>query len=138
MSRRPPGGGSAPVVDADLYADEALEDPSEVFARIREAGPVVWLLRHRIHAMGRFDDVRAALRDAELWRSGAGVAANPIANALGTDTTLNSDGETHTVRRRVLMTLQVGPVDGDRARGGRAHLLDAGLQQPVEHLLRQL
>ena len=51
-----------------------------LFARIREAGPVVWLPRHRMYAMGRFDDVRAALRDDDLFLSGNGVAANPIAN----------------------------------------------------------
>lgn len=94
---------SAPVVDADLYADDALADSRELFARIRAAGPVVWLPRHRMFAMGRFDDVRAALRADDVFLSGDGVAANPFANALSHDTTLNSDGETHTARRRVLM-----------------------------------
>lgn len=94
---------TAPVVDADLYADDALADSGELFARIREAGPVVWLPRHRMYAMGRFDDVRAALRADDVFLSGHGVAANPFANALSHDTTLNSDGETHTARRRVLM-----------------------------------
>ncbi|MBJ7328603.1 MAG: cytochrome P450 [Solirubrobacteraceae bacterium] len=94
---------NAPVLDADLYADDVLADSREVFARIREAGPVVWLPRHRMYAMGRHADVREALRDDAGFRSGDGVAANPIANALGQDTTLNSDAEAHTRRRRVLM-----------------------------------
>lgn len=94
---------NAPVIDVDLYADDVLADSREVFARIRDAGPVVWLPRHRMFAMGRFDDVRAALRDDELFTSGHGVAANPLTNALARDTTLNSDGDTHTARRRVLM-----------------------------------
>lgn len=94
---------SAPVLDADLYADDALADSRGLFARIREAGPVVWLPRNGMYAMGRFDDVRDALRDDEVFLSGNGVAANPIANRLGTDTTLNSDGETHSARRKVLM-----------------------------------
>lgn len=94
---------SAPVVDADLYAHETLADSRELFARIRDAGPVVWLPRNRMYAMGRFDDVRAALRDDGLFRSGHGVAANPVTNALARDTTLNSDDEVHTARRRVLM-----------------------------------
>jgi cytochrome P450 len=100
QAERAPG---APAVDADLYSDAALEDSAELFARIREAGPVVWLPRNGMYAMGRFEDVRAALRDDELFLSGGGVAANPIANSLGKDTTLNSDGGTHTARRRVLM-----------------------------------
>jgi cytochrome P450 len=94
---------AAPAIDADLYANAALEDSGELFARIREAGPVVYLPRHRMYALGRFEDVRAALRDDATFLSGGGVAANPLANALGKDTTLNSDGETHTARRRVLM-----------------------------------
>src|SRR5271166_1506506 len=92
-----------PSLEVDLYADSVLRDSSEVFARIRDAGAVVWLPRHRMYAMGRFEDVRAALRDDELFLSGKGVAANPVTNLLGRGTTLFSDGETHNRRRRVLM-----------------------------------
>jgi cytochrome P450 len=93
-----------PVVtlDLDLYADPVLRDSREAFARIREAGPVVWLSRHRMYAMGRFDDVRAALRDDSVFRSGQGIAANRLTNRLGRDTTLISDDDTHTARRQVL------------------------------------
>lgn len=93
-----------PALDLDLYAESALRDSREVFAQIREAGPVVWLPRHKMFAIGRFEDVRAALRDDKVFRSGEGVAANPIANRLGRDTTLFSDDETHNRRRRVLMS----------------------------------
>ena len=92
-----------PVVDLDLYSAAVVEDSAEAFARIREAGPVVWLPRQRMWAMGRFEDVRAALRDDELFTSGRGVAANPITNIAARKTTLFSDGETHVARRKVLM-----------------------------------
>jgi cytochrome P450 len=92
-----------PVVDVDLYAPAVVEDSAAAFAAIREAGPVVWLPRQRMWAMGRFDDVRAALRDDELFLSGRGVAANPITNIAARKTTLFSDGETHVARRKVLM-----------------------------------
>jgi len=92
-----------PDVDLDLYSTEVIEDSREAFARIRDAGPVVWLPRHRMWAIGRFDDVRAALRDDELFASGHGVAANPMTNRAARKTTLFSDGETHSTRRRVLM-----------------------------------
>jgi cytochrome P450 len=98
---RDPGG--APAVDLDLYGAEALQDSSGAFRRIREAGPLVWLPRHRMWAMGRFEDVRDALRDDELLVSGHGVAANPLTNLAARKTTLSSDGETHSTRRRVLM-----------------------------------
>ena len=93
----------APVLDLDLYADAALRDSSEAFARVRETGPVVWLPKHRMYAMGRFEDVRAALRNAAVFRSGEGVAANRLTNRFGRDTTLFSDDETHDTRRKVLM-----------------------------------
>jgi cytochrome P450 len=93
----------APSLDFDLYSPEVIEDSSAAFARIRDAGPVVWLPRHRMWALGRFDDVRAALRDDELFVSGHGVAANPLTNVAARKTTLFSDGEAHSTRRRVLM-----------------------------------
>ena len=97
------GAAAIPSVDGDLYADETIRDSRPLFARIRDAGPVVWLPRNRLHAIGRFDDVRAALRDDATFISGRGVAANPIANRLGRGTTLNSDGDVHDRRRRILM-----------------------------------
>lgn len=95
--------GNAPSLDIDLYAPAALEDSSSIFGAIRDAGPVVWLPRHRMWAMGRFDDVRAALRDDDRFVSGAGVAANRVANRAGRLTTLSSDHEVHARRRKVLM-----------------------------------
>lgn len=62
----------APSLSVNLYADHVLADSRDVFARIREAGPVVWLPRHRMYAIGRFADVRAALRSDAVYRSGAG------------------------------------------------------------------
>mgnify|MGYP003116252797 CR=1 FL=1 len=93
----------APVVDVDLYGDEVVDRPQEVYRRIRDAGPVVWLPRHRMFAIGRFDDVRLALRDDATFRSGKGVGANPVANTLGHYTTLASDDATHMNRRMILM-----------------------------------
>ncbi|GAA2059193.1 cytochrome P450 [Williamsia deligens] len=93
----------APVVDVDLYGDEVVDHRDAVYRAIRDAGPVVWLPRHRLFAMGRYDDVRDALRDDATFVSGAGVAANPVANALGHHTVLASDGDTHMTRRMILM-----------------------------------
>jgi cytochrome P450 len=94
---------AAPGVDVDLYSPGVIADSSTAFGEIRDAGPVVWLPRQRMWAMGRFDDVRDALRDDELFISGHGVAANPFTNVAARKTTLFSDGETHVARRRVLM-----------------------------------
>ena len=99
---------STPRLEIDLYADDVLADSRDAFARIRHAGSVVWLPRHRMYAMGRFDDVRAALRDPETFISGHGVAANRLSNRLGRGTTLFSDGALHDSQRRILRE-QLGP-----------------------------
>jgi cytochrome P450 len=93
---------SAQALDLDLYENSVLRDSREAFARIREAGPVVWLPRHRMYAVGRFDDVRAVLRNDQTFVSGKGVAANRLTNLLARGTTLFSDGDTHNTRRNVL------------------------------------
>lgn len=103
LRRRGRRGDAGPALDLDLYSDAVVADSAPAFARIRDAGPVVWLPRHRMWAMGRFDEVREALRDGDLFRSGQGVAANPMTNLAARKTTLSSDGETHARRRRVLM-----------------------------------
>ena len=111
---------SAPAVDVDLYADDVVEDSTAAFQRIRDAGPVVRLPRNRLWAMGRFEDVRAALRDDELFASDHGVAANPIGNLGGRKSILFSNGETHATRRNVMMR----PL-GARALAPVAERLDA-------------
>lgn len=103
LARRRRGGAGAPVVDLDLYGDDVVADSAAAFAQIRDAGPVVWLPRNRMWALGRYEDVREALRDDELFISGHGVAANPITNLAARKTTLSSDGAVHSNRRRVLM-----------------------------------
>jgi cytochrome P450 len=124
------GARSAPELDLDLYADEVVEDSSDAFARIRDAGPLVWLPRHRMWAMGRYDDVREALRDDELLISGHGVAANPITNLAARGTTLFSDGDPHATRRKVLMRSL-----GAKAIAPIAERLDAEAEAIVGDLL---
>lgn len=123
-------GTDAPVLDVDLYAPAVLRDSRATFAAIREAGPVVWLPRHRMYAIGRFEDVRAALRNDEVFVSGKGVAANPISNLLGRGTTLFSDGEVHQKRRRVLM----GSL-GAKALQGIQPRVEARAEELIDRLL---
>jgi len=91
------------TLDLDLYGERALADPQATYRAIREAGPAVWLPRNRIWAVGRYADVKAALRNDKVFISGNGVAANGIANRLGRDTVLSSDGEVHARRRGVML-----------------------------------
>ncbi|MBY6537716.1 cytochrome P450 [Rhodococcus sp. BP-349] len=63
----------APVSDADPYDLEILADPSTFHRHLRETGPVVYLERYGVYAMGRFDHVSAALTDWQSYQSSAGV-----------------------------------------------------------------
>ena len=63
----------------------------------------MWLPAHGVFALGRFDDVRAALRADAVLVSGRGVALNDFVNELPARTTLASDGQLHRTRRGVLM-----------------------------------
>lgn len=64
---------SFPVLDLDPFSDDFLADPFSQHALIRDAGPVVWLERYGIWAVGRYDDVFAVLMDWESFISSAGV-----------------------------------------------------------------
>lgn len=93
---------ATPVFDGDLYSPAAIADPYPVYTRLRALGPVVWLKRHRAFALPRYDECKQTLLDDGTYLSGKGVALNPIANRLSRGTTLNSDGEDHANRRRLV------------------------------------
>lgn len=87
----------------DLYARAALRDPYPAYARLRAMAPAVWMPRRKMWAIARYDDVRTALRAADVLVSGRGVAANDTVNGLSSPVTLTSDGETHDRRRLTLI-----------------------------------
>lgn len=57
----------------DPYDDANLTDPYPLFARLRDAGPTVWLEKYGVHAFTRFEECRRILADHETFISGAGV-----------------------------------------------------------------
>lgn len=93
---------TAPVFDGDLYSPAAIADPYPVYSRLRALGPVVWLTRHRAFALTRYEECKQTLLDDGTFLSGRGVALNPVANRLSRGTTLNSDGEDHASRRKLV------------------------------------
>src|SRR5215470_4269849 len=92
-----------PELDVDLYSDAAIADPYPLYRAIRDLGPAVWLSAHEAWALGRFDDVRAALRADDVLVSGRGVALNEVVNGTDARTTLASDAALHRRRRGVLV-----------------------------------
>ncbi|WP_200887834.1 cytochrome P450 [Rhodococcus opacus] len=62
-----------PVSDADPFALDVLQDPLPFQADLRDAGPVVYLRRYDVFALGRYEQVHAALTDWQSFQSAAGV-----------------------------------------------------------------
>lgn len=92
----------APTYRGNLYSPEAISNPYPVYAELRALGPVVWLQRHRAYAITGYEQCRATLLNDSAFISGKGAALNAIANRLSRGTTLNSDGEDHTDRRKLV------------------------------------
>lgn len=117
----------APELKQDIYGDAALSDPYPLYRQIRDVGPAVWMPAHDMWAIGRFDDVRLALRSDRILVSGKGVAANQPVNSASRPITLTSDGETHDRRRQVLIRpVSPAPLKAlrDRLEGEADRLVD--------------
>lgn len=97
-----PGSNGIPEFDTDLFSDEAIADPCPLYRRLRNLGPVVHLTAQRIHAVGRYDDVRAVLADDGTFVSGQGVFFSEHLNGLMRGTILASDGAEHEHLRQVV------------------------------------
>lgn len=69
-----------PETDADPFGYEILEDPSDFHRMLRHAGPLVYLKRYDVYAMGRYQYVRAALSDWQSFESAAGVGLSNFRN----------------------------------------------------------
>src|SRR5712691_7531020 len=82
-----------PAFDVDLHAEEVLLDPYPLYARFRDAGPVVWLKRHQMFAIARYAELVEALTNWKVFASGQGVGMNDFVNSIGT--TLMMDPPEH-------------------------------------------
>jgi cytochrome P450 len=92
-----------PHFGEDLFSEEALKAPFAHYRAIRDAGPVVYLPKPDVLAIGRFADVQAALRAATVLVSGEGIGFNKLANAQTAERgVLTSDGTRHRRLRSVL------------------------------------
>src|SRR5690242_5879811 len=91
-----------PSSDVDLFATDTLVDPYPVYARLRDAGPVVRLDRYDAWALPRYEQVGAALRDHETFSSASGVGFGAGMNELMAGGVLASDPPHHTTLRVIL------------------------------------
>ncbi|MEM1190562.1 MAG: cytochrome P450 [Pseudomonadota bacterium] len=99
-----------PVFEGDLFSQEALKTPFPIYKEIRDMGPVVYSPKHDFYAIGRYADVKLALRAAETLISGKGVGLNPIINAPQGESAqiIATDGEKHKRMRKPIFEA-IGP-----------------------------
>ncbi len=121
-----------PARGVNLYTDEAILDPYPHYRRLRDTGPVVWLPAHRVYALPRYAECRAALLDDATFRSASAVALNPISNRMSGRTTLASDGAEHDRRRKLLahrMLPRAIAALGDQVQRAADELVAAAVRQ---------
>ncbi|UPJ65494.1 cytochrome P450 [Bradyrhizobium sp. 191] len=134
-----------PIYDVDLYSDEVLRDPYPHYKALRELGAVVWLPRNGLHAVARFEDVRAALRNPAVFSSAQGVAANDHVNTISRGTTLASDAPLHDRLRAIIAAPllpraleEIAPEIRTEARWLVDELVDRGQFDAVSDLAQHL
>jgi cytochrome P450 len=93
---------TTPESDIDLFAPHVLVDPYPAYRVIRDLGPVVRLTAHPTYVIARYDDVRAALRDTEVFSSGQGVALTEMSNAAMAGNVIATDPPDHRTLRLIL------------------------------------
>ncbi len=101
-----------PGFPADLFSDDALRQPFDLYRSLRDTAPVVRLADHDVFAIGRFKDVQQALRSPQALISGRGIGFNEVVNApIDNRPAVESDGQRHNRLRRLLnMSLLPGAV----------------------------
>ena len=96
---------AAPHLDIDPFSAAFLNEPYPDHARMRDAGPVVYLTRYGIYAMARHAEVSAALTDWQTYSSARGVGIQDFAKEVPwrpKSIVLETDPPLHDRTRKVL------------------------------------
>jgi 4-methoxybenzoate monooxygenase (O-demethylating) len=107
-----------PRLNLDPYSADFLAEPYPFYAELRDAGPVVWLTRYDVYAVGRHDEVRAVLGDWETFTTSRGFGLTDMA----LDTPLVDTPEYAPFKRQPGMDTE-----------GMRMLLDGARADPPEH-----
>ncbi|MFL5285831.1 MAG: cytochrome P450 [Rhodopila sp.] len=109
-----------PALDIDPFCQEFFDDPYPAHAAMRDAGPVVYLPRYDVHAVARYDDVRAMLLDWGSYGSARGAGLSDFAREKPwrlPSLLLETDPPVHD-RTRALMDKVLSPAAVRGLRGG--------------------
>jgi len=90
-----------PVSDIDFYADSTITDPFPVYATLRDLAPVVYMAKHDLYLVARYQEVSEVLRQPLRFVSSRGVSPIPRVNDILVGSTLNSDPPAHDKTRAV-------------------------------------
>lgn len=123
-----------PTSDVDPFSHEVLESPTGFQAELRDAGPVVYLTRYDVYALGRYEQVHAALINWQAFQSAAGVGLSNFRHEKPwrpPSLLLEADPPRHDAPRAVLSKI-LGPRVLRKLR--EAWLADA--EELVENVLR--
>ncbi len=90
-----------PTYDIDLYSDEVIGDPYPHYRALRDAGAAVWLTKNEAWAITRYQDVRDALRNPQVFSSAHGCMLNEPMNEAVKGIMLCSDDPHHMALRKV-------------------------------------
>ncbi|NMR31639.1 cytochrome P450 [Crystallibacter degradans] len=95
---------TAPVFTEDPYSDDNLRDPYPLFARMRDAGPAVWLERYGVPAFTRFDVCKEILEDYSTFISSAGAGPKNLHHEKSwrAQGIMESDPPIHTTMRQAM------------------------------------
>jgi 4-methoxybenzoate monooxygenase (O-demethylating) len=98
-------GTSAPGLDIDPFAIEFFDDPYPTHARLRDAGPLVYLDKWSVYGVARYAEVHAVLNDPMTFCSSRGVGLSDFAKEKPwrpQSIILEADPPAHTRTRAVL------------------------------------
>jgi hypothetical protein len=65
-----------PVLEVDPYAEATLLDPLPYYAALRAAGPVAYVPKYNVLAVGRYEETRKTFSDHENFVSSRGIGLN--------------------------------------------------------------
>ncbi|GAA1891177.1 cytochrome P450 [Paeniglutamicibacter psychrophenolicus] len=94
--------GTVPVLNEDPFSEEILEDPLPFQELLRESGPVVYLSKYHVYAIGRHEELASSLENWQELTSGSGVGLNEPWRARGL---LQMDPPEHDAPREVLQEI---------------------------------
>lgn len=100
----PPQG--VPVWDIDPYAPEVLRDPEPYYAKLRSKGPMVYIPKYAVLAVGRYAETKEVFSDYSRFVSSRGVGLDDFKHARGwrpQSIILEADPPDHTRTRRVMI-----------------------------------